>query len=163
MISVAVVDDDQMLLDGITAWLRPVEGLVLAATARTIDQLLCQAVARADVVVLDLFLVDRSHPVENLRRLIAVGSRVLAVGSSTSDELGAQVLRAGASCYMTKDHDLDALVAAAARQAGVQPVTAKNYLARVKEKYRQAGRPRSPSWIWPRECARPACRAQPVV
>ncbi|MFD0891281.1 hypothetical protein ACFQ08_42605, partial [Streptosporangium algeriense] len=32
-------------------------------------------------------------------------------------------------------------LSAAARSAGVQPGTAKNYLDRVKEKYRRAGRP----------------------
>jgi two-component system nitrate/nitrite response regulator NarL len=205
MISVAVVDDDQMLLDGITLWLRSVDGLRLTATARTIDEFLCQLAAPADVVVLDLFLADASDPVGNIRRLLAAGSRVLAVGAcaGASAELGQQVLRAGASGYLTKEDALEALVAAvrevasdgglhsagplragsrlraggladagrrpadaggrprlspqerailiayasgmtlatAARRVGVQPVTAKNYLARVKEKYRQAGRP----------------------
>ena len=32
-------------------------------------------------------------------------------------------------------------LAAAARQAGVRPATAKVYLERVKQKYRHAGRP----------------------
>lgn len=206
MISVAVVDDDQMLLDGITLWLRSVDGLRLTATARTIDEFLCQLADPADVVVLDLFLADASDPVGNIRRLLAAGSRVLAVGAcaGASAELGRQVLRAGASGYLTKEDALEALVAAvrevasdgslhspgpvragrlaqagrrpadagrrpadagsrphlspqerailiayasgmtlaaAARRVGVQPVTAKNYLARVKEKYRQVGRP----------------------
>lgn len=38
---------------------------------------------------------------------------------------------------------------AAARRAGIKPGTAKQYLDRVKEKYRLAGRPTAPSSISP--------------
>ncbi|HEY7143939.1 MAG TPA: hypothetical protein VH637_06800 [Streptosporangiaceae bacterium] len=188
MISVAVVDDDQML-DTITAWLRSAEGIWLSATAHAIDELFV-AGDMADVVVLSLSLADRSDPVRNVRRLVAAGCRVLALGAAVSAELGRRVVTAGASGCLTKDRDLHTLVAAvrqaaresarpdpaagpeagpdqggarprlspqeriiliayasgmtleaAARRAGVRPVTAKNYLARVKEKYRLAGRP----------------------
>jgi DNA-binding NarL/FixJ family response regulator len=186
MISVGVVNADQMLVDGITSWLRLAEGLRLAGAARTVGGLLRSRRVPADVVVLGLLLADRSDPLDNIRRLLATGSKVLALEVLCGGWSGSQAVDAGASAYLTCRDDLDMLVAtirelgstglpgppeagdaglvrrpslapqeravlvayasgltldAAARQIGVQPVTAKNYLARVKEKYRQVGRP----------------------
>ncbi|MER7209712.1 response regulator transcription factor [Streptosporangium sp. NPDC000239] len=190
MIAVSVVDDDRMLLDGLTAWFSGVPDIRLAGTARTVTELLSRGHAPADVVILDLLLADRSDPIGNVRRIVATGSRVLVVSVITSPSMGSQVVRAGAGGYLTKDHDLSVLtsavrevatrgsthspelalcwlsdraadrpvlspqeravllayasgmtLSAAARSAGVQPGTAKNYLDRVKEKYRRAGRP----------------------
>jgi two-component system nitrate/nitrite response regulator NarL len=186
MISVGVVNGDQMLLDGIAAWLRLAEGMRLAAAARTVSELLRNRHVPIDVVVLSLLLADRSDPFDNIRRLLASGSEVLALEGPRGGGSGRRALAAGASAYLTRDDGMDTLVAAvreiaradqhdpgrddgeqprrrpslapqeravlvayasgltldaAARQIGVQPVTAKNYLARVKEKYRQVGRP----------------------
>ncbi|MEV4091615.1 response regulator [Streptosporangium saharense] len=190
MIAVSVVDDDRMLLDGLTAWFSGVTDIRLAGTARTVTELLSGGHAPADVVILDLLLADRSDPISNVRRLVTAGSRVLVVSVIPSPTMGSQVVRAGAGGYLTKDHDLGVLtsavrevaargsahspelalswlsdraadrpvlspqeravllayasgmtLSAAARSAGVQPGTAKNYLDRVKEKYRRAGRP----------------------
>ncbi len=190
MLTVSVVDDDQMLLDGIRAWLATVADVTLRRTARTVDELLDGDVRADDVVILDLLLADHSDPVDNVRRLVAAGSRVLVISVVASAEQGRRVVRAGAAGYLTKDHDLGALLdtvrevaacgevhspelafawladrsedrpvlspqeraillayasgmtlTAAARKLGIQPATAKNYLDRVKEKYRRAGRP----------------------
>jgi two-component system nitrate/nitrite response regulator NarL len=190
MISVSVIDDDRMLLDGLGAWFGSVADLRLHAVAATVDELLGLDEPPADVVVLDLLLADRSDPVHNVRRLVEAGSAVLVVSVAPALEHGVDVVRAGASGYLTKDHDLGVLtaairkvatgdtahspelafawsrdarpdrprlstqeravlmayasgmtLAAAARRAGVQPATAKQYLDRVKEKYSRAGRP----------------------
>ncbi|WP_433257233.1 sigma factor-like helix-turn-helix DNA-binding protein [Streptosporangium sp. CA-135522] len=190
MITMSMVDGDQMLLDGLTAWLSATPDVRLLSTARTVPELLGSGVERADVVILDLLLADRSDPIANVRTLVAAGHRVLVVSVVPSATMAMQVVRAGASGYLTKDHNLAALVsavrevasgeiarspeatsgrssdrgvdrpllspqeravllayasgmtlAAAARSTGVQPGTAKNYLERVKEKYRRAGRP----------------------
>lgn len=182
MISVGVVNADQMLLDGAGAWLRLVDGIRLTASARTVDDFLRDVAIPLDLVVLSLLLADRSDPMDNLRRLLLVG-RVITVGDASCATLGEQALRAGASAYLSNQQGLAGLIAtirkvarvseepalhqqqqrrpnlapqeravlvayasgltlaAAARQIGVRPVTAKNYLARVKEKYRQVGRP----------------------
>lgn len=181
MISVGVVNADQMLLDGVGAWLRLADGIRMTASSRTIDGFLRDLAIPLDVIVLSLLLADGSDPLENLRRLLLVG-RVLTIGDAACGKLGEQTLRAGASAYLSSEYGLGVLVdtirgvarsgdeqvlpeqkqrpnlapqeravlvayasgltlAAAARQIGVQPVTAKNYLARVKEKYRQVGRP----------------------
>ncbi|MBM9617962.1 response regulator [Streptomyces zhihengii] len=196
--TVAVVDDDRMLLDGMRAWLAPVPGLALVATAATVGDLLHggeespdgPVPAPADVVLLDLLLRDGSAPAENIRRLLATGSRVLVISTVPDRARIIDAVRAGADGYLTKDNDLPTLVAAigdvaagrgahspelafacahdtgparprlsprerqilldyasgmtlksAARRAGITVHTAKDYLDRVKAKYREAGRP----------------------
>lgn len=190
MISLAVIDDDQMLLDGLRAWINGVEDVRVSSVAHTVDEFFAGGPDGIDVVILDMLLADRSDPVANVRRIDDSGLRVLAVSVVPSAELGRQVTRAGACGYLTKDHDLEGLMTAirevhsngavhspelalawltdraanrphlskqelavvvayasgmtltaAARSVGVQPATAKGYLDRVKDKYREAGRP----------------------
>ncbi|MEU0896680.1 LuxR C-terminal-related transcriptional regulator [Streptomyces massasporeus] len=230
MITVVVVDDDRMLLDGLRAWLDKVTGVRLAEAACTVDGLFVaaaaaqsrtaaaaaqagsaaaqagsaapeaatvtagSAVARRvlpyDVVLLDLLLGDGSRPERNIGRLLSAGTRVLIISNAPDRRRIVDAVAAGADGYLTKDHDLPDLVAAirevaaggtahsaelafswahddgparpnlspkgrqvlleyasgltlkaTARRTGVSPHTAKYYLDRVKEKYRQAGRP----------------------
>ncbi|MFF3722923.1 response regulator [Streptomyces erythrochromogenes] len=202
VITVAVVDDDRMLRDGLRAWLGDVPDLRLVATAATVGELLADAGRSdphgldgtapppADVVLLDLVLRDGSDPADNIRRVLRTGSRVLMISTVPDRSRIIEAIRAGADGYLTKDHDLPTLVAAvkdlaegrgalstelafacayddsparprlsprerqilldyasgmtlksAARRAGITVHTAKDYLARVKAKYQQAGRP----------------------
>ncbi|MFB4291500.1 response regulator [Nonomuraea sp. ATR24] len=190
MITVSVVDDDRMLIDGLAAWLAAVPDVRLIGSAATVAELLAAERSPADVVLLDLLLADRSDPAGNVRTLVRLHRRVLVVSVVTSGDMARQMIAAGAGGYLTKDHDLGMLVAkvrevaedrvaispelalgwladrdgdrpvlspqeravllayasgmtltAAARSAGVQPGTARNYLERVKDKYRKAGRP----------------------
>lgn len=195
VITVALVDDDRMLTDGMRAWLDGVPGLRLVATATTPAELLRPAdpelpYVPPDVVLLDLRLGDGSDPVDNIRLLLSSGSRVLVISTVPDRARIIESVRAGADGYLTKDNDLPTLVAAiedvaagrsahspelafacayddsparprlsprerqilldyasgmtlksAARRAGITVHTAKDYLDRVKAKYRQAGRP----------------------
>ncbi|MFE5300815.1 response regulator [Streptomyces sp. NPDC056632] len=201
LITVAVVDDDRMLLDGMRAWLGGVPELDLTATAATVDELLASRPGTElpygearyeapDVVLLDLVLRDGSAPADNIRRLLDTGSRVLMISTVPDRQRIIDAVRAGADGYLTKDNDLPTLVAAVkdvaaglgahspelafacahddgpaaprlsprerqvlldyasgltlkstARRAGITVHTAKDYLDRVKAKYRQAGRP----------------------
>ncbi|MEV6329057.1 response regulator transcription factor [Streptomyces sp. NPDC051909] len=207
VIGVAVVDDDRMLLDGMRSWLGGVPGLRVVATAATVGELLAAAPGPdagpgpdaapgpdagppADIVLLDLLLRDGSTPTDNIRRLVATGTRVLMISTVPDRTRIIESVRAGADGYLTKDNDLPTLVAAvkdivaghgshspelafacahdssptrpslsprerqilldyasgmtlksAARRAGITVYTAKDYLDRVKAKYRQAGRP----------------------
>ncbi|MCX2180738.1 response regulator transcription factor [Streptomyces sp. SKN60] len=195
VISVAVVDDDRMLLDGMRSWLGGVPGLRVVATAATVGELLAgtpgsEAGPPSDIVLLDLLLRDGSTPTDNIRRLVATGTRVLMISTVPDRTRIIESVRAGADGYLTKDNDLSTLVAAvqdivaghgshspelafacahdsspsrpslsprerqilldyasgltlksAARRAGITVHTAKDYLDRVKAKYRQAGRP----------------------
>ncbi|MEU2831177.1 response regulator transcription factor [Streptomyces lavendulae] len=112
MITVAVVDDDRMLLDGLRSWLAGVARLRLLAAVTTVDALLDGPGRGADVVLLDLVLRDASAPEDNVRRLRASGSRVLVISTVADRARIVAAVAAGADGYLTKDHDLDSLVAA---------------------------------------------------
>jgi DNA-binding NarL/FixJ family response regulator len=113
VISLAVVDDDRMLVEGLRSWLAGVRDLRLAATATTVDELLGALTDEVDLVLLDLMLRDRSDPAANVRRLVRAGHRVLVVSVWSDQDMVAVAFAAGAMGYVTKDHDLDALAAAA--------------------------------------------------
>ncbi|MGW6574214.1 response regulator [Streptomyces sp. NPDC054945] len=123
VITVSVVDDDRMLLDGLRAWLGGVPELRLVATAATVGELLGGPDAQLpygfgatgcppDIVLLDLVLRDGSDPADNIRRLLRTGSRVLMISTVPDRSRIIEAIRAGADGYLTKDHDLPTLVAA---------------------------------------------------
>lgn len=125
VITVAVVDDDRMLLDGMRAWLLGQPGLRLTATAATVAELMGApdglllpgggqeaASAAPDVVLLDLVLRDGTAPADNIRRLLRSGSRVLVISTVPDRTRVIEAVRAGADGYLTKDNDLPTLVAA---------------------------------------------------
>ncbi|WP_055692101.1 response regulator, partial [Streptomyces prasinus] len=117
VITVALVDDDRMLTDGMRAWLDGVPGLRLVATATTPAELLRPPdpelpYVPPDVVLLDLRLGDGSDPVDNIRLLLSSGSRVLVISTVPDRARIIESVRAGADGYLTKDNDLPTLVAA---------------------------------------------------
>ncbi|MFJ9944466.1 response regulator [Streptomyces erythrochromogenes] len=124
VITVAVVDDDRMLRDGLRAWLGDVPDLRLVATTATVGELLADpgrsrphgpggtTAPPADVVLLDLVLRDGSDPADNIRRVLRTGSRVLMISTVPDRSRIIEAIRAGADGYLTKDHDLPTLVAA---------------------------------------------------
>ncbi len=112
MITVGVVDDDRMLLDGMRSWLRDVPGLRLVASTATVAEFLATTCGAVDVVLLDLVLRDGSVPAQNIRRLRAAGSRVLVISTVPDRSRIVSAVAAGADGYLTKDNDLPTLVAA---------------------------------------------------
>ncbi|MFE9552264.1 response regulator [Streptomyces sp. NPDC006692] len=124
VITVAAVDDDRMLLDGLRVWLGGVPELRLVATAATVAELLGEsghelphhsgelACTTPDVVLLDLLLRDGSTAADNIRRLLHTGSRVLVISTVPERSRIIEAVRAGAGGYLTKDNDLPTLVAA---------------------------------------------------
>jgi two-component system, NarL family, nitrate/nitrite response regulator NarL len=112
LINVAIIDDDRMLLDGFASWLGAAADLRLTGAFVTVDELLASAGKRPDVVVLDLLLRDGSRAVDNVGRLLAAGLRVLVISVWPDLVQVADTFAAGASGYLTKDHDLDALAEA---------------------------------------------------
>jgi DNA-binding NarL/FixJ family response regulator len=112
MIRIAVVDDDRMLLDGIASWLGQAPDLHLVGGFATVDDLLSARLDRPDAVVLDLVLRDGTEAADNVGRLVARGMRILVVSVWVDHERVAATFAAGASGYLTKDHDLQVLAAA---------------------------------------------------
>lgn len=122
-IRVAAVDDDRMLLGGLQVWLDPVGDVDLAFTVTSVPAYL-DALAGGgqpgppDVVLLDLNLRDQRHPADNVRAVLATGARVLVVSTIPDADAVLATIEAGASGYITKDQDLDALVQAVRDVAG---------------------------------------------
>lgn len=122
------IDDDRMLLGGLASWLAPIDDVVVAVMAPTVDAYLEQALrmtrspespdtvgtagagAAADVVLLDLNLRDHTYPADNVRRVAASGARVLVVSTIPDPAAVVATIEAGAAGYITKDQDLSVLV-----------------------------------------------------
>jgi two-component system nitrate/nitrite response regulator NarL len=111
-VTVSAVDDDRMLLDGLTAWLGRVPDLRLICGCRTVGELARVEPEPARVVLLDLVLRDGSDPVTNVRSLVEAGRRVLVISCVPYPDQILAAVNAGASGYLTKDNDLDALAEA---------------------------------------------------
>ena len=109
IVRVGIIDDDQMLLDGMAAWLRPVPDLHVQRTARTVSDFLAADAADVQVVLLDLNLRDHTVPADNVARLCAAGTGVLMVSAIADPEHVLATIEAGAGGYITKDNDLTAL------------------------------------------------------
>jgi len=112
IVTVSAVDDDRMLLAGLATWLEAVPDLRLVHTCGTVEELLRDEPEPADVVLLDLALRDSTDPVDNVRRLVAAGRRVLIVSCVPYQDQILATVSAGASGYLTKDNDLPVLAEA---------------------------------------------------
>jgi len=140
VIRVAAVDDDRMLLDGLHAWLQPLPALELVGVATTVDAFLHTGTA-VDVILLDLNLRDHSQPADNVARLRATGARILVVSVIPDPDQVLATIEAGASGYITKDHDLAAL-AAAIREVAAGGSVITPELAFIVSQDRRPTRPR---------------------
>lgn len=109
-LTLAAIDDDRMLLGGLASWLGPVEDIELVLMVASVDDFLAQAEATPDVVLLDLNLRDGTDPASNVARVLACGAKVLVVSTIPDTDAVLATVEAGASGYITKDQDLDALL-----------------------------------------------------
>ncbi|MBO2454946.1 response regulator transcription factor [Actinomadura barringtoniae] len=110
-----------MLVEGFRAWVGGVRDVDLVAAARTVDELLTDPAGsdgEPGVVLLDLFLRDRSDPAKNVRRLTERWDRVVVMGPANEREWTARTIQAGARGYVGKDQDLVTLAAAIRQVAG---------------------------------------------
>jgi DNA-binding NarL/FixJ family response regulator len=123
MIRIAAIDNDPMVLLGQRALIDPVLDLELVATNTDVDQFIASG-AQVDVVLLDLMLGDGHPPEENVARLRATGVRVLVVSVHGERQHVRATIRAGASGYLIKGGEQEALADAIRTvHAGEQALT----------------------------------------
>jgi two-component system, NarL family, nitrate/nitrite response regulator NarL len=152
-VTVLPMDDARILLQRLVAWLATVDDVRLLGTADTLLDLLETSAGSADVFVLDAQQADWDGSPAALRQQASAGRRVIVfsviappgtASDSPSPPVGAEAARphlAPQERAVLLAYASGMTLVAAARRAGVRPATAKVYLERVKEKYRQAGRP----------------------
>ena len=102
-VTVALVDDHELVRDGLVAWLaRSSPSITVVATAASVAELRATAGWGADVVLLDVDLRDGSSLEDNVTALLSAGSKVLIVSEEESSEVVRHALAVGALGYVPK-------------------------------------------------------------
>lgn len=108
MIEIGVIDDDQMLLQGMAAWIDGTGDIRLAATATSVEEYLATT-RTPEIVILDLNLGNYTDPVRNVNQLVNAGLRVIVASVIPDRAYIAATTEAGAASYVTKNNNLDTL------------------------------------------------------
>jgi two-component system, NarL family, nitrate/nitrite response regulator NarL len=108
VIEIGVIDNDQMLLQGMTAWIAGTGDIDLTLTATSVAEYLAQA-PMPRIVILDLNLENYTDPADNVAELVAAGCQVIVASVVPDREYIAATTEAGAAAYITKNNNLDAL------------------------------------------------------
>jgi DNA-binding NarL/FixJ family response regulator len=109
VIEIGVIDDDQMLLQGMAAWIGSTGDICLAATASSVEQYLAEF-RTPKIVILDLNLGNYTDPVRNVAQLVDSDLKVIVASVIPDRAYIASTTEAGASAYVTKNNNLDTLV-----------------------------------------------------
>jgi two-component system nitrate/nitrite response regulator NarL len=127
-VQVAVIEDQPVTIDGVRFWLEhdPQRRATVIVSGPDLDDVLAQA-GNADVLLLDLDL-NGVRVTDRIAGLAAAGRRVVVFSAVTDSETIHAVHAAGALGFLGKhesrDHLIEALVAAAADRAYVTPSVA---------------------------------------
>ena len=133
MITILVVDDHPVFLEGVATSLSRVPDFTVVGIAMTGEDAVAMGEAlRPDIVLMDLSLPGISG-VEATRRLMAADQRprVLALTMVDDDETVLAVLRAGASGYLLKGSSGEEIAAATRTAAGGGAVFGAGIAARI--------------------------------
>ena len=115
---ILIVDDHTLVRKGLRALLETEPGLVVAGEAEDGREAIRLAgELRPDVILMDLVMPGLDG-LEALRRLAALGFKVLVLTSYATDEKVFPALAAGAQGYLLKNSDPNELLAAIKRVAG---------------------------------------------
>jgi two-component system, NarL family, nitrate/nitrite response regulator NarL len=102
-LTLALVDDHELVRQGLDAWLSASgPALTVLATAATVADLAGTAGWGADVVLLDLCLGDGSTVEDNIAALRSGGMQVVVVSQNDDPAVVRRSLRAGAAGYVPK-------------------------------------------------------------
>lgn len=97
-VTVALVEDHQVVVDGVRSWFGPGSGVELVAQGPTVESV---RGVRADVLLLDLNL-NGTMIVDRVGELCADGQRVIVFSEHEEPEVVRAVLDAGASAFIGK-------------------------------------------------------------
>ncbi|GAA5069967.1 DNA-binding NarL/FixJ family response regulator [Thermocatellispora tengchongensis] len=129
-VTLAVVEDHPVTVDGIRLWLSqdPGRRVELVASGPTVEAVLGGPGATADVLLLDLEL-DGVMIIDRVAELCAGGRRVVVFSGHREPETVLRVLDAGASAFLAKhesaEHCVDTIVAVATDRPYVTPTMAR--------------------------------------
>ncbi|MBQ0852522.1 response regulator transcription factor [Streptomyces sp. BH-SS-21] len=122
-LSVAVVDDHPVVIEGIQAWLSQEPRISVRHTGEAVDV----RPGAVDVLILDLNLHGRLV-VDDIATLAAAGQRVIAFSQFTEQRVVLESLEAGACEFVAKNegraHLVNAVLAAAGDRPYVTPTAA---------------------------------------
>jgi len=110
-ITLGIVDDHQVLLDGLTAWIRARTDDVRVAVACTSwKRLLASDAYPVDVVLLDLELGDALPAAVKIATLRMAGVATVVVGSTAVPAMVRECISAGAFGFVPKSEDASVLL-----------------------------------------------------
>lgn len=100
---VAIVDDHELLLDGLTTWVRSnADDLVVVVSVTGWFDLIRDPEFPPDITIMDFQLKEPISIESRIRTCLAAGSRVVVVSALETDEVRERVLAAGAAAFVTK-------------------------------------------------------------
>jgi two-component system, NarL family, nitrate/nitrite response regulator NarL len=126
-ITVAIVDDHPVVIEGIRSWLATESRLAVVATGEDPDVVLAAGQPPADVILLDLRLHGRMV-IDKVAELSGAGRRVVVYSEHTDSDTILAVLDAGAVAFLAKhegrEHCVQTVLAAASDRPYVPPALA---------------------------------------
>jgi DNA-binding NarL/FixJ family response regulator len=123
-LTAVVIDDHPAIRDGIAAWLGSgTPPIRVVASGDHVREAWLGEGATADVVILDLHLGGPTPALNDLRRLVESGRRVVVYSMRADDKTALQCLGLGALCYLTKAEGAEHLVEATKAAAEGRPYT----------------------------------------
>lgn len=133
-ITLGIVDDHQVLLDGLTAWIRArTDDVRVVVTCTTWPQLLAADAYPVDVVLLDLDLGDALPAAVKIATLRMSGVATVVVGTRADPAMVRECISAGALGFVPKCEDatvlLDAVRTAARGETYLSATVAAALLA----------------------------------
>ncbi|MEU8183564.1 response regulator transcription factor [Micromonospora sp. NPDC049044] len=108
VIEVGAIDNDQMLLEGMSAWISRLPDIDLTTLAASVQEYLAGA-APPRIVILDLNLENFTDPAANVRQLVDAGHAVIVVSVIPDPVYIAGTTEAGAVAYVPKANNLSVL------------------------------------------------------
>ncbi|SER41187.1 response regulator transcription factor [Actinokineospora terrae] len=128
-VTVAIIEDHPVVVDGVTTWITtdPGKRAAVVASGDSIDEVLAGPGGDADVLLLDLQLGD-TVVVDRVAQLCTEGRRVVVYSAMDDPGTILTVLEAGASAFLSKheagSHCVDTIVAVATDRPYVTPSVA---------------------------------------